>query len=88
MKTKEYLDHKAVVILIILTLFWGFNHPAIKISNQGVSPIFASTLRSTIASICGLIYCLTKEEKVFRRGVMLFHGMMVDLLFGADFPCI
>jgi drug/metabolite transporter (DMT)-like permease len=88
METKEYLDLKAVVILIILTLFWGFNHPAIKISNQGVSPIFASTLRSIIASICGLIYCLRKEEKIFHKGVMLFHGVMVGLLFGAEFACI
>jgi drug/metabolite transporter (DMT)-like permease len=88
METKDYLDLKAVVILIVLTLFWGFNHPAIKISNQGISPIFASTLRSVIASICGLIYCLRKEEKVFHEGVMLFHGVMVGLLFGAEFACI
>jgi drug/metabolite transporter (DMT)-like permease len=88
METKDYLDFKAVVVLIVLTLFWGFNHPAIKISNQGVSPIFASTLRSVVASICGLIYCLRKEEKVFHKGVMLFHGVMVGLLFGAEFACI
>ncbi|OGP93148.1 MAG: hypothetical protein A2157_14620 [Deltaproteobacteria bacterium RBG_16_47_11] len=88
METKDYLDLKAVVILIILTLFWGFNHPAIKISNQGVSPIFASTLRSIIASICGLIYCLRKQEKVFHKDVMLFHGVVVGLLFGAEFACI
>ncbi len=88
MDTKDYLDVKAVVILIIVTLLWGFNHPAIKISNQGVSPIFASTLRSIIASICGLIYCLRKGEKVFHRGVMLFHGAMVGLLFGVEFACI
>jgi drug/metabolite transporter (DMT)-like permease len=88
METKDYLDVKAVVTLIILTLFWGCNHPAIKISNQGVSPIFASTLRSIIASICGLIYCLRKEEKVFHKDVMLFHGVMVGLLFGAEFACI
>ena len=88
METRGYLDLKAVVILIILTLFWGFNHPAIKISNQGISPIFASTLRSVIASICGLIYCLRKQERVFHKDVMLFHGVMVGLLFGAEFACI
>lgn len=88
METKDYLDLKAVVILIIVTLLWGFNHPAIKISNQGVSPIFASTLRSIVASICGLIYCLRKGEKVFHNDVMLFHGIMVGLLFGVEFACI
>jgi drug/metabolite transporter (DMT)-like permease len=88
METKDYLDLRAVVILIIVTLLWGFNHPVIKISNQGVSPIFASTLRSIVASICGLIYCLTRREKVFHQGVMLFHGVMVGILFGIEFACI
>jgi drug/metabolite transporter (DMT)-like permease len=88
METKDYLDLRAVVILIIVTLLWGFNHPAIKISNQGVSPIFASTLRSIVASICGLIYCLRRREKVFHKDIMLFHGVMVGLLFGIEFACI
>src|SRR4030043_277304 len=88
METKDYLDIKAAVILIVVTLLWGFNYPAIKYSNQGVSPIFASTLRSIVASICGLIYCLRKGEKVFHKDVMLFHGVIVGLLFGVEFACI
>lgn len=88
MENKDYLDAKAVVILIIVTLLWGFNYPAIKYSNEGVSPVFASTLRSITASICGLIYCLRKEEKLFHTDVMLFHGIVVGLLFGAEFACI
>jgi drug/metabolite transporter (DMT)-like permease len=88
MESKDYLDLRAVVTLIIVTLLWGFNYPVIKYSNQGVSPIFASTLRSIIASICGLVYCLRKEEKLFHTDRMLFHGVMVGLLFGAEFACI
>jgi len=88
MEEKDYLDLKAVVTLIIVTLLWGFNYSVIKYSNQGVSPIFASTLRSMIASICGLLYCLGKGEKLFHTGAMLFHGVMVGLLFGAEFACI
>ena len=88
MESKEYLDLKAVFILIIVTLLWGFNYPAIKYSNQGVSPVFASTLRSIIASICGLIYCFKKGEKLFHTDVMLLHGVIVGLLFGVEFACI
>jgi len=88
MESKDYLDLKAVVTLIIVTLLWGFNYPVIKYSNQGVSPIFASTLRSIIASICGLFYCFRKQEKLFHTDVMLFHGVMVGILFGAEFACI
>jgi drug/metabolite transporter (DMT)-like permease len=84
----EYLDLKAVITMIILTLIWGFSHLSIKYSNQGVSPVFASALRSFIASICGLIYCLKKGEKSFHTGIMLFHGVMIGLLFGLEFVCI
>jgi drug/metabolite transporter (DMT)-like permease len=88
MESKEYLDLRAMAFLIILTLLWGFNYTAIKYSNQGVSPVFASTLRSIIASICGVVYCLRKGERLFHRDIMLFHGLMVGLLFGLEFACI
>jgi drug/metabolite transporter (DMT)-like permease len=86
--SKDYLDTKAVVIIIVLTILWGFNYTAIKYSNEGVSPVFVSFLRSVIASICGLIYCLRKGQRLFHTDIMLFHGFMVGLLFGLEFACI
>jgi len=88
MESKDYLDLKAILLLLILTLLWGFNYTAIKYSNQGISPVFASTIRSIIASICGMIYCLRKGEKLFHQDIILFHGFMVGLLFGLEFACI
>lgn len=77
-----------MITIIIVTLVWGFNHTTIKFSNQGISPIFASALRSIIASICGIIYCLRKGERVFHTDIMVFHGFMVGLLFGLEFACL
>jgi drug/metabolite transporter (DMT)-like permease len=85
---KEYLDLKAVITVIVLTLIWGFSHPTIKYSNQGISPVFASALRSVIASICGVIYCVKKGERLFHTDIMLFHGVIVGLLFGMEFVCL
>jgi drug/metabolite transporter (DMT)-like permease len=85
---REHLDPKAIVTIIILTLIWGFNVTTIKFCNQGLSPVFASALRSIIASICGVIYCLKKGEKLFHTDIMLFHGFMAGLLFGLEFACI
>ncbi|MBM4324751.1 MAG: EamA/RhaT family transporter, partial [Deltaproteobacteria bacterium] len=45
MESKDYLDLKAILVILILTLLWGLNYSAIKISNEGISPVFASTLR-------------------------------------------
>lgn len=87
-ESKEYLDFEAVFAIVVLTLLWGLNYTAIKYSNQGMSPAFTSTLRSIVASICGIIYCLIKREKLFHTDIMLFHGFMVGLLFGLEFACI
>ena len=85
---RDYLDWKGVVAILSLTLLWGLNHPAIKCSNQGISPVFASALRSIVASILGTIYCVRKREKLFQTDIMLFHGFMIGLLFGLEFVCI
>ncbi len=87
-ESKEYLDLNAIITLIILTLLWGFNQTAIKYSTQGVSPVFTSALRSIIASICGIIYCLRKGERIFHTDIRLFHGLVVGFLFGLEFACI
>jgi drug/metabolite transporter (DMT)-like permease len=87
-ESKDYLDLKAAVILLILTLLWGLNYAAVKYSNQGISPVFACTLRSVIATICGVLYCINKKETLFHTDIRLFHGFMVGLLFGLEFACI
>jgi len=85
---KQFLDLKGIVTIIIVTLIWAFNYTAVKYSNQGISPIFACTLRSIVASICGVIYCMRRGEKLFHTDIMLFHGFIVGLLFGLEFACI
>jgi drug/metabolite transporter (DMT)-like permease len=87
-ESKDYLDLKAIISILILTLLWGFNFSTIKYVNQGISPVFASTVRSVIASICGVIYCIRKKEKLFHTDIRLFHGFIVGLLFGLEFACI
>jgi drug/metabolite transporter (DMT)-like permease len=87
-QSKDYLDLKAVIFIVSLTLLWGFNYPVIKYTNEGVSPVFASTLRSAVAALCGAIYCLQKGEILFHKNIMLFHGFMVGLLFGLEFACL
>jgi drug/metabolite transporter (DMT)-like permease len=87
-ESRDYLDLEAIILVLILTLLWGFNFSTIKYVNQGISPVFASTLRSVIASICGAIYCIRKKEKLFHTDIRLFHGFIVGLLFGLEFACI
>lgn len=87
-ESRSELTPYAIVVISVLALLWGLNYPVIKVSNQGVSPVFASALRSAVASICGIIYCLATGQRLFHRGIMLFHGFVVGLLFGLEFACI
>lgn len=87
-ESKEYMDLRGVITILLITLVWGLNHSAIKYSNQGVAPVFASTLRSVIASLCGVIYCLWSRQRLLHFDIRLFHGVVVGLLFGAEFACI
>jgi len=87
-ESKDYLDLKAILVMLVLTGLWGFNYIAVKYSNEGLAPIFTSALRSIIASICGIIYCVSKKERLFHTDIMLFHGFMVGLLFALEFACI
>ncbi len=88
MMTKDHIDTKGFFAVLILTILWGFNYTAIKFSNTGLSPVFTSFLRSVIASFCGVIYCVIIKQTLFHRGILLFHGVMVGILFGLEFVCI
>lgn len=86
--TKDHIDARGFAAILILTILWGLNYAAIKLSNTGLSPIFTAFLRSIIASACGIIYCLIIKQKLFHRGILLFHGVVIGLLFGLEFVCL
>jgi drug/metabolite transporter (DMT)-like permease len=85
---KHRIDLVGVLILVALTMLWGVNYPVVKVTNLGLSPVFNSLLRSVIASILGIFYCLSVKQRLFHRDIRLFHGFMVGLLFGSEFICI
>ncbi|MCX5798071.1 MAG: hypothetical protein NTU90_00640, partial [Proteobacteria bacterium] len=86
--TKDHIDLKGAATILILTLLWGLNYPAIKFSNAGLSPIFTALLRSSVASILGIVYCIIIKQPLFHKGITLFHGFIVGMLFGLEFVCL
>ena len=83
--TKDRIDMQGFLIILLLTILWGLNYPAVKVSNTGLSPVFTTFLRSVIATFFGVIYCLVVKQPLFHRGILLFHGAMVGILFGLEF---
>jgi len=87
MKT-DHIDTRGFITVLILAVLWGLNYSAIKITNTGLSPIFTSFLRSSIASILGIAYCLVIRQTLYHRGTLLIHGITVGVLFGLEFACL
>ncbi|HUT72028.1 MAG TPA: DMT family transporter [Desulfatiglandales bacterium] len=84
----DHVDLKGFLILVLLTMLWGCHYPAVKISNIGFSPIFNAFLRSAVASVLGILYCMLIKQPLFHRDRRLFHGFMVGMLFGGEFICL
>ena len=85
---KNHIDLQGFGIILLLTLLWGLNYPAIKVSNVGFAPIFNALLRSIVASVLGVAYCVSIKNPLFHRDVRLFHGFVVGMLFGLEFVCV
>ncbi|EFK10812.1 putative membrane protein [delta proteobacterium NaphS2] len=83
---RETLDLKAVLLLTALCLLWGFNAVAIKVSNEGIAPVFCAGLRSAIAVIALAIWMKVKKLPLFPSN--LLDGLVVGLLFGTEFACL
>ena len=83
---RESLDLKAILLLTALCLLWGFNAVAIKVSNEGIAPVFCAGLRSAIAVIALAMWMKVKKLPLFPSN--LLDGLVVGLLFGTEFACL
>lgn len=79
------LDRRATLTVLLLCLCWGFTQVVIKVGNQGVAPVFASALRSTQATLLLVGWCTLRGIRLFERDGSLPHGLVIGLLFGAEF---
>ena len=81
--TKQTLDFGAVSLLTVLCILWGFNALSIKVSNEGLAPIFTVGIRSVIAGLCLVAWMRFKKIRLFPGH--LLDGVMVGCLFGVEF---
>lgn len=85
---RDAVDTAAVALMLLLTLSWGLNGVAVKISNTGFNPIFASVLRSTMAAVLVFLWCRYRGVKLFERDGTLWPGLAAGALFGLEFALI
>lgn len=84
-KTYDRITITGGALLVMVCLLWGGNMVSIKISNRGIPPLMAATVRSAIASVLVLAYSQIRGRNVLLRGSDLRHGIVIGVLFGLDF---
>jgi drug/metabolite transporter (DMT)-like permease len=84
----EHLRWQPIAILLGLALIWGANMAIVKIGLRELAPFFMAGLRSLVASACLYIWMKAKGIPIFPSKRILVHGMVIGLLFGAEFGLI
>ena len=83
-----HLDTTAVALMLVLCSLWGLNQVAIKVANAGISPILQAGLRSIGAGVLVWGWSLLRGVPLFERRDPHGAGLLVGLLFAAEFMFI
>ena len=83
--TKSHLDSRAIILLTVLCIFFGWQQIAIKFTLDGISPLMQAGLRSLGAAmlLCG--WMRYKKDPILRRDGVALWGTIAGLLFAAEF---
>lgn len=82
------LQWRPIGVLLLLALTWGANMAVIKIGGHELAPLFMAGLRSLVSSACVLVWMMVKGIPVFPSKWHFLHGMVIGVLFGAEFGFI
>ncbi len=84
----QVLDATAIVMLVVLCASWALQQVAIKVANQGVSPILQSGIRSVGATVLLSIWMAVRRKPMLERDGTLWWGIAAGLLFAGEFLLI
>jgi drug/metabolite transporter (DMT)-like permease len=85
---RDAVDMAAAALMVGLTLSWGLNYVAAKISYAGYDPVFVSIARSILGGTCVLGWCRVRGIRLFQPDGTLIAGITVGALFGVEFLCL
>ena len=88
MTQKTEIDLTAMAILLVLCASWGFQQVAIKVANQGISPILQAGIRSAGATVLLWLWMTVRRQRILDKDGTLWWGLAAGLLFTAEFILI
>lgn len=85
---RQALDATAMVILVIACASWGLQQVAIKVANDGISPVMQSAVRSFGSAILLWLWMVVRREPLFEKDGTLRWGITAGILFAGEFLLI
>lgn len=81
----QQLDARAMGIMSLLCLIWGFQQIAIKACAADMAPLLQIGLRSAGAALLLAVWMARRGERLLWRGGQWRAGLLVGALFGVEF---
>ncbi|MDO9525871.1 MAG: DMT family transporter [Gemmobacter sp.] len=88
MARKDRIDMMGVCLLLALSLLFGVNQIAIKLSNTGFSPVFGAAMRSLIGVAMVLLWMRVRGIPVRVIPGTFALGLALGIVFAAEFLCL
>ena len=85
---KDHLDTFAITLLVACCAFWGFQQILIKFASREMAPLWQASVRMAGATSLLWLWCQFRGVKLFQRDGSLRGGLLVGLLFAAEFCLI
>src|SRR5271155_5154148 len=82
------LPPRAIALMLMLCLSWGFNQIAVKLALSDIPPLLQATIRSAGALPVLLLIAHFRGQKIFTRDGTLRAGLLLGLIFGIEFTLI
>jgi drug/metabolite transporter (DMT)-like permease len=82
------IDAVAAALMLLLTISWGMNQVAMKVSNSGYNPMFSVFVRAAGGGLLVYLWCRWRGIALFSRDGTLWAGLATGLLFAAEFMLI
>jgi drug/metabolite transporter (DMT)-like permease len=85
METRQSLDARAVVLMVVLCIIWGLQQSVLKLAAGDIAPIMLIALRSGISAVLVGLFMLYQREQVSLNDGNWRPGLLVGVLFALEF---
>jgi drug/metabolite transporter (DMT)-like permease len=87
-QAERSLSPRAIALMLMLCLSWGFNQVAVKLALPDIPPLLQGTIRSAAALPVLLLIARFRGVNVFARDGTFRAGLLLGVVFGIEFALI